>query len=41
MINLNKTVAVVDDDESVRRALKRLLRSAGVEAETFSSGESL
>ncbi|MDR7008981.1 response regulator transcription factor [Paraburkholderia strydomiana] len=41
MINLNKTVAVVDDDESVRRALKRLLRSAGVEAEIFSSGESL
>jgi FixJ family two-component response regulator len=41
MINLNKTVAVVDDDESVRRALKRLLHSVGVEAETFSSGQSL
>ena len=31
-------VAVVDDDESVCRALTRLLRSAGLEVETFSSG---
>jgi FixJ family two-component response regulator len=31
-------VAIVDDEESVRRALKRLLRSAGMEVETFSSG---
>jgi len=31
-------VAVVDDEESVRRALERLLRSAGIETETFSTG---
>jgi FixJ family two-component response regulator len=30
---------VVDDDESVCRAIKRLLRSSGIKAETFSSGE--
>ncbi|MEZ2311599.1 response regulator transcription factor [Paraburkholderia sp. RCC_158] len=39
MVNLTRIIAVVDDDESVRRALKRLLHSAGVKAETFSSGE--
>ncbi len=33
------TVYVVDDDESVRRALKRLLRSAGYHAITFDSAE--
>ena len=34
----NPTVVyVVDDDESVRRALARLLRSADLNAETFSS----
>jgi FixJ family two-component response regulator len=32
-------VAVVDDDDAVCRALKRSLRSAGIEAETFNSGE--
>jgi len=31
------TVAVVDDDLSVRRGLERLLRSAGYRVETFSS----
>ena len=31
-------VAVVDDEESVCRALKRLLRSAGFCVETFGSG---
>jgi FixJ family two-component response regulator len=31
-------VAVVDDEESVRRALERLFRSAGLETETFPSG---
>jgi FixJ family two-component response regulator len=31
-------IAVVDDDESVRRATRRLLRAAGFEAETYSSG---
>jgi FixJ family two-component response regulator len=33
------TVYVVDDDESIRRALKRLLRSAGYHAVTFESAE--
>jgi FixJ family two-component response regulator len=33
------TVYVVDDDESVRRALQRLLRSAGYQAVTFESAE--
>lgn len=33
------TVYVVDDDESVRRALKRLLRSMGYHALTFKSAE--
>ena len=32
-------VCVVDDDESVRRGLRRLLKSAGYTAETFSSAE--
>ena len=31
-------VAVVDDEEPIRRALERLLRSAGIETETFASG---
>ena len=39
MANLNQMVAVVDDDESVCRAIKRLLRCVGIKAETFSSGE--
>ena len=33
------TVYVVDDDESIRRALKRLLRSVGYHALTFASAE--
>ncbi|NKJ50108.1 response regulator [Burkholderia sp. SG-MS1] len=41
MVNPNQIVAVVDDDESVCRAIKRLLHSAGIEAETFSSGDEL
>jgi len=32
-------VAVVDDEESVRKALERLLRAAGLEVETFASGD--
>ncbi len=32
-------IAIVDDDESVCRALKRLVRSAGMEANTFASGQ--
>jgi FixJ family two-component response regulator len=39
MANLTQIVAVVDDDELVRRAIERLLRSVGLEAETFPSGE--
>ena len=38
---MNKTrllIAVVDDEEAVRIALRRLLRSASMNAETFSSG---
>jgi FixJ family two-component response regulator len=31
-------VAIVDDEESVRKALRRLLRSAGMDVETFPSG---
>ena len=31
-------IAVVDDEESVRKALARLVSSAGLEAETFSCG---
>jgi FixJ family two-component response regulator len=31
-------VAVVDDEEPVRRALERLLRASGIETETFSTG---
>ena len=34
-------VAVVDDEEPVRRALERLFRSAGLETETFSSGRAM
>jgi FixJ family two-component response regulator len=32
------TIAIVDDEESVRRALGRLIRSAGFRVETYSSG---
>jgi FixJ family two-component response regulator len=32
-------VAVVDDEEPVRKALKRLLRAAGLEAECYASGQ--
>jgi FixJ family two-component response regulator len=31
-------IAVVDDEESVRKALERLIRSAGFRVETFASG---
>lgn len=38
MIRAVPLIAVVDDEESVGRALGRLLRSAGLDAETFLSG---
>ena len=34
-------IYIVDDDDSVRRALSRLLRSAGMNCHTFDSGEAL
>ena len=33
------TIAVIDNDESIRRAMQRLLRSSGYAVETFSSAE--
>src|SRR5881227_1665529 len=39
MSGATELVCVVDDDESVRRALGRLLKSAGYAAETFASAE--
>ena len=39
MENRRSFVAVVDDEESVRRALLRLLRAANMDAEAFPSGE--
>lgn len=34
-----RIVAVIDDDESVRTALKELMRSAGLPAQAFASAE--
>jgi FixJ family two-component response regulator len=39
MSQVKPFVAVVDDDESVSRAIKRLLRSAGLAADTFKTGD--
>ena len=39
MDDSNPFVAVVDDDKSVGRAIKRLLRSVGIGADTYSSGD--
>jgi FixJ family two-component response regulator len=41
MPDVTALIAIVDDDPSVRRALQRLVRSFGLRAETFDSGESL
>ncbi len=41
MSDLAPLIAIVDDDPSVRRALERLMRSFGLRAETFHSGEGL
>lgn len=32
-------IAIIDDDESVCRAVKRLVRSVGMDGETFGSGQ--
>ena len=32
-------IAIIDDDESVCRAMKRLVRSLGMEGDTFTSGQ--
>ena len=39
MPNTTRLVSIVDDDRSIRRALRRLVRSAGFAAETFASAE--
>jgi FixJ family two-component response regulator len=41
MVDVSSTVVIVDDDESVRRALRRLLSTAGYEVETFASASEL
>lgn len=38
MTSKNTLIAVVDDEESIRKALTRLMRSAGLEVASFSSG---
>jgi FixJ family two-component response regulator len=38
VINKKPLIAIVDDDESVCRALERLVRSLGMAAETYTSG---
>jgi FixJ family two-component response regulator len=37
--NTTRLVSIVDDDRSVRRALRRLVQFAGFTAETFASAE--
>jgi FixJ family two-component response regulator len=39
MENRRSFVAVVDDEESVRRALLRLLRAANLDAEAFAAAK--
>ena len=39
MSKSNPLIAIVDDDESVCRAMSRLVRSLGMEANTFASGQ--
>lgn len=39
MTETSPVIFVLDDDESVRTALKRLIRSAGLNVETFCSAE--
>jgi FixJ family two-component response regulator len=37
--NAKPRIAIVDDDESVCRAIKRLVRSLGMDADAFTSGQ--
>lgn len=39
MGKLRPLVAVVDDEDAIRKALERLLRSAGLAVQTFGSGQ--
>ena len=39
MLNATHLISIVDDDRSIRRALRRLVRSAGFIAEAFASAE--
>jgi FixJ family two-component response regulator len=39
MSNAKPLIAIVDDDESVCRAVRRLVRSLAMDGETFSSGQ--
>lgn len=39
MLNTQPKIYIVDDDESVRKALGRLMKSAGYSAEAFSSAQ--
>jgi FixJ family two-component response regulator len=39
MPSRNVRVAIVDDDESFRRALQRLLTASGLEVEAFATGQ--
>lgn len=41
MANTQPFVVVVDDDESVCRAIRRLLRSIGIASDAFHSGDAL
>ena len=38
MTKTRSLIAIVDDEEPIRKALRRLLRSAGLDVETFQSG---
>jgi len=40
MMKIKPKIYLVDDDESVRRALSRLMKSAGYTIETFNSAQS-
>jgi FixJ family two-component response regulator len=39
MANPTITIAVIDDEEQIRRALLRLLRAAGMDARAYASGQ--